>query len=58
LSPSVWCHLDILRPGHWRQHESLSYREIIAANSVHDTPFLAFKWGFCRHIGIIFHDAK
>ena len=26
LSPSVRCHLDILRPGHWRQQESLSYR--------------------------------
>jgi len=25
-SPFVWCHLDILRPGHWRQQEPLSFR--------------------------------
>ena len=25
-SPFVWCHVDILRTGHWRQQESLSCR--------------------------------
>ncbi len=25
-SPFVWCHLDILRPGHWRQQEPLPFR--------------------------------
>ncbi len=24
-SPFVWCHLDILRPGHWRQQEPMSF---------------------------------
>src|SRR5258708_627322 len=24
--PFVWCHLDILRPGHWRQQEPLPFR--------------------------------